>query len=520
MRIAICIPTVGRSHDRIRLLLESLKKYTFNDYKVFVRDDGTENKEQVALTEYYAERNGATFFRGTEWGYVYGNLEALGNAVVDDFDIIVFLSDDCLVSHDWLGPIVRFYEWNENLKPGMVSGVMIEAWELALSGLLEVDEYFYRDPDQWSGKGILLRENLTFSQEAFNIAIREERIKTVSKYEPMGPIIDGKFKLDHPVPLSGGLGPCFSISSKCYKEIKGFTNCEFTGCYEAMLGFKAWQAGYTCCMIPSPPIYHARGVGTREYMGTDKLQGVIPREVSKPYWPWWPEAQNRWLEKWGQPFGVIQTEIQKKYQEPASEVLKNSRFTKRQTGMFPTNLEYDNLLQINQGPLHWRDERQQLRMNWIAKNCINSVLDVGCATGGLLDFLSSDITYVGVDFDRTRIDEGREKYGLRARFYVMDATYGLPFLSKSLKTAVCADMLEHIPRGLALGVINELSRIAEKRVVLTFPGNEEVNRNVDHIWYCDLKTVQDLLTPFEDNWTIKTEMTNDFILVLMERING
>jgi len=45
------------------------------------------------------------------------------------------------------------------------------------------------------------------------------------------------------------------------------------------------------------------------------------------------------------------------------------------------------------------------------------VLDVGCGTGALLDYLPEDIEYVGVDLNPAYIDEARRRHSPRAKFF-------------------------------------------------------------------------------------------------------
>src|SRR5687768_8485487 len=45
------------------------------------------------------------------------------------------------------------------------------------------------------------------------------------------------------------------------------------------------------------------------------------------------------------------------------------------------------------------------------------LLDVGCGTGSLLDYLPEDIEYVGFDLNPAYIEAARERYGQRAKFF-------------------------------------------------------------------------------------------------------
>jgi len=45
------------------------------------------------------------------------------------------------------------------------------------------------------------------------------------------------------------------------------------------------------------------------------------------------------------------------------------------------------------------------------------VLDIGCGTGYLLDYITKDIEYHGYDLNQTYIDHAKNKYGERGSFY-------------------------------------------------------------------------------------------------------
>ena len=176
---------------------------------------------------------------------------------------------------------------------------------------------------------------------------------------------------------------------------------------------------------------------------------------------------------------------------------------------------YDELHEINQGTINWRCPQQDIRMRWIEHHCKGQILDVGCANGGLLQFLSEEEFegYIGVDFDRVRIDEAKCTYPDK-QFYVLDAAYGLPFADESFDVVVCADMLEHIPYDIASKLVYDLVRVTKERVLLTFPLSDEMQENIDHVWTVTVDKVQELLAPFE-GCKVKMKLTEDFIFVKM-----
>jgi len=49
-----------------------------------------------------------------------------------------------------------------------------------------------------------------------------------------------------------------------------------------------------------------------------------------------------------------------------------------------------------------------------------NLLDVGCGTAEILDFIPSNVNYFGIDFSARYIKFAKEKYGSRAHFYCED----------------------------------------------------------------------------------------------------
>jgi SAM-dependent methyltransferase len=54
------------------------------------------------------------------------------------------------------------------------------------------------------------------------------------------------------------------------------------------------------------------------------------------------------------------------------------------------------------------------------------VLDLGCGTGALLEYLPDGISYVGVDADARYVDAARRRHGRRGTFVHTDATSYVP----------------------------------------------------------------------------------------------
>ncbi|ODU22006.1 MAG: methyltransferase [Sphingomonas sp. SCN 67-18] len=99
-----------------------------------------------------------------------------------------------------------------------------------------------------------------------------------------------------------------------------------------------------------------------------------------------------------------------------------------------------------------------------------TVLDVGCGTGYLLDWLKQrrgDLTLTGTDFI---IEPGTRTRHADIRF-VEGHVERLPFEDGSFDTVICTHVLEHILDFR--GALAELRRVAGKRLILVVPRERE-----------------------------------------------
>ena len=184
----------------------------------------------------------------------------------------------------------------------------------------------------------------------------------------------------------------------------------------------------------------------------------------------------------------------------------------------PINTTYQRLSDVNLGEIHHDEPWQQERMQWIARNCEGSVLDVGCADGGLYSFLNKTKVnrYVGVDLDKIRIEGAKKRY--KQPFYVLDASCGLPWNYGAFGTIVLAECLEHMPFSRALKTLSLCADIVSDRLIITLPTSERMHKNVDHVWFPDLESISHLLQQFIDpSWGISMTPHPDFALIRIDR---
>jgi SAM-dependent methyltransferase len=99
-----------------------------------------------------------------------------------------------------------------------------------------------------------------------------------------------------------------------------------------------------------------------------------------------------------------------------------------------------------------------------------TVLDVGCGTGFLLDHLKHarpDLALTGVDFI---IEEGTRTRHPDIRFEQANIEK-LPFADRSFDTVVCTHVLEHILEFRQ--ALSELRRVARRRLIIVVPQERE-----------------------------------------------
>ena len=72
------------------------------------------------------------------------------------------------------------------------------------------------------------------------------------------------------------------------------------------------------------------------------------------------------------------------------------------------------------------------------------VLDVGCASGGLVEaFVDRGATVVGIDLNRQLIERARKRLATKAEFHVADISAPMPFLESGSFDVVAASLVLH-----------------------------------------------------------------------------
>ena len=98
------------------------------------------------------------------------------------------------------------------------------------------------------------------------------------------------------------------------------------------------------------------------------------------------------------------------------------------------------------------------------------VLDLGCGTGDILQFLP-DVRYLGYDISERYVEHARRRFGQRGEFHCAGITEDMPVETSSFDLAIAHGVLHHVDDATA----TSLFRVARRALVpggrlVTFDG--------------------------------------------------
>ena len=141
----------------------------------------------------------------------------------------------------------------------------------------------------------------------------------------------------------------------------------------------------------------------------------------------------------------------------------------------------------------YREPMQRERIEWLKQNIRGSLLEIGCSTGFVLNYVGGG---VGVDVDELRLEYARRTYP-GSKFLLADAAK-LPFMDKEFDTVMIPDILEHVEQEHAQKIINEAVRVG-KKLVVTVPNagkknyNKTLVENPEHRWFPTVKIMETMV---------------------------
>ncbi len=156
---------------------------------------------------------------------------------------------------------------------------------------------------------------------------------------------------------------------------------------------------------------------------------------------------------------------------------------------------------------------QKERIEWLKKNSYGSILEIGCATGYILNYCGGG---TGLDIDKYRIEIAQKKHP-KSRFIAGNATK-MPFRNKEFDNVLIPETLEHVPMEMAAKIIRESERVG-KRLLITVPNagkknyDKDLVENPEHLWFPTKEKMQKMLGK---NTRIETSSNEDFLFVVKE----
>jgi len=177
-----------------------------------------------------------------------------------------------------------------------------------------------------------------------------------------------------------------------------------------------------------------------------------------------------------------------------------------------TLLDYSNLVRHSDDM--YKIERMQHRLQWLKENSCGRIIEVGCATGYVLNYVNG---HVGIDTDRERLKVAKTRCP-NLEFYLCDAQK-IDFPDKFFDTVLLPEILEHMPFDKSIKVFEEAVRLGNC-VIFTVPkagGEEDRNKNPEHFWLATDYEVKQLMK--ERKITAKFESDDFFFIKINSSIH-
>ena len=144
---------------------------------------------------------------------------------------------------------------------------------------------------------------------------------------------------------------------------------------------------------------------------------------------------------------------------------------------------------LKQGHLEWPVQldtymkpHQQARVEWLARNAVGRILEVGCSWGYILAACHG---HVGVDLNPENIAVARQL--AREREFTVGDALALPFPDRSFDTVLLPDILEHLAFDDVPRAVAEARRVSRRFVLITLPKGDDDTEdatNFKHAWVC------------------------------------
>ncbi len=108
---------------------------------------------------------------------------------------------------------------------------------------------------------------------------------------------------------------------------------------------------------------------------------------------------------------------------------------------------------------------------------VKTVIDVGCGDGTISNELTNK-------FDVTAIDRSFNALKYVKAKRIQASAESLPVKSNSNDIVFSSEMIEHLPENIFVNAVSEIKRISNKYVFLTFPNDENIEKQVTQCIKC------------------------------------
>ena len=111
--------------------------------------------------------------------------------------------------------------------------------------------------------------------------------------------------------------------------------------------------------------------------------------------------------------------------------------------------------------------RKRLVNNFIIPFDGASILDIGCGTGVIIDYLPDNIKYVGFDLSSKYIDYAKNKYKKQGKFYCEDINKISNLQPNTFDFVVSIGVIHHLNNNEAITLLNKAKKYLKPGGVLT-----------------------------------------------------
>lgn len=163
----------------------------------------------------------------------------------------------------------------------------------------------------------------------------------------------------------------------------------------------------------------------------------------------------------------------------------------------------------------YEDDRQKDRIRWIKRNCIGRIVDVGCASGYVTNYVGAEL---GLDSRPDMVAYATLRFPM-IRFKVFNARKQA---IARFDTVVFDEIVEHVDYGKALQMIEVWAAQKPQRMLVTAPNADKERadaafvRNHEHRWLCTRDRVQNLV-PSGYSFRLEATPGGNFWLLRMDR---